>query len=183
MSVFNSLRMQTALLRILIVITSGCILASNGRGQVMDLSDYLREGGYSGPDNRSFQQFPPGKLGAVLRQGVSEYQNKRYDHAAASFTAALQMNPDSILVARIYNARAQSYVGTKEFKKALADANEAIRLDPRLSVAYNTRGAVFGNLGDMTKALNDFDNAIRLDRNYAEARRNREIVLRHTKKK
>ena len=152
-----------------------------GLGQVMDLSDYLREGGYSGFDTREFPRFPPGKLGAVLKQGVSEYQTKRYDRAVSSFAAALQMNPDSMVAARIYNARAQSYIGTKEFKKAIADANEAIRLDPRLSVAYNTRGMAYGSMGDMTRALNDFESAIRLDRNFAEARRNREIALRYKK--
>jgi tetratricopeptide (TPR) repeat protein len=147
----------------------------------MDLSDYLREGG--GPDTRKLPQFPPGKLGAVLKQGVSEYQSKRYDRAVSSFTAALQMNPDSMILARIYDARAESYIGTKEFKKAVADANEALRLDRRSSVAYNARGKAYANMGDMARALNDFESAIRLDRNFAEARRNREIVLRLRDKK
>lgn len=165
-----------------IVILGSCVLTRVGIGQSMNLSDYLREGGYSGPDTREFPRFPPGKLGTMLKQGVSEYQTKRYDRAVSSFTAALQMNPDSMVAARIYNARAQSYVGTKEFKKAIADANEAIRLDLRYSVAYNTRGIAYGSMGDMTKALIDFDNAIRLDPKLVQARQNREIAQRNKKK-
>lgn len=46
---------------------------------------------------------------------------------------------------------------------ALADCNEAIRLDPRLAGAYNTRGVVHRNRGNPDAALVDFSEAIRLN--------------------
>src|SRR5882724_10035228 len=52
---------------------------------------------------------------------------------------------------------------------AIADYNEAIRLDPKNAAAYNNRGFAYGQKGDYDKALADFSEAIRLKPDYAVA--------------
>ncbi|MFZ4728522.1 MAG: tetratricopeptide repeat protein [Pseudanabaena sp.] len=60
-------------------------------------------------------------------------------------------------------------------KGAIADYNEAIRLNPNDANAYNKRGIVKSDLGDKQGAINDFNEAIRLDPNHAFAYNNRGI--------
>jgi tetratricopeptide (TPR) repeat protein len=47
--------------------------------------------------------------------------------------------------------------------RAIADSNEAIRLDPKNAIAYGTRGEAYSRMGDYDHALSDFAHAIRLD--------------------
>lgn len=113
-----------------------------------------------------------GKLGALIRQAVGDWEKKQYDRVILSLTAALQLNPDTTIKAAIYDLRGQAYAEKNELKKSLADANEAIRLDPRLAMAYNTRGVAYGRMGDLTQAIKDYEMAVRLDRNLAVAKQN-----------
>ena len=55
------------------------------------------------------------------------------------------------------------------YKGALSDCNEAIRLSPNYANAYNCRGNVRSKLGDNRGSLSDYNEAIRLDPNYAFA--------------
>ncbi|MGA2125008.1 MAG: tetratricopeptide repeat protein [Xanthobacteraceae bacterium] len=46
--------------------------------------------------------------------------------------------------------------------RAIADLDEAIRLDPRLAFAFNSRGNVYHARGDYDRAIADYNEAIRL---------------------
>ena len=59
------------------------------------------------------------------------------------------------------------------YDKALADHNEAIRLDPKSPFAFRNRGVVYAYKGDNDQAIADFNEAIRLDPKSALAFRNR----------
>ena len=83
------------------------------------------------------------------------------------------------VAAVIYVARAQSYAGKGDLKKAIADATHAIQLDRDLAIAYNTRGVAFGRLGDFNSAIKDFDAALRLDPRLTDAQRNRALAQRY----
>jgi len=48
-------------------------------------------------------------------------------------------------------------------KEAIAEFDEAIRVDPNLSGAYNNRGIIYARLGQFQRAIQDFDEAIRLN--------------------
>ncbi len=56
---------------------------------------------------------------------------------------------------------------------ALADYNEAIRLDPRNALAYNNRGKLRSDQGDAAGAIADYNEVIRLDPRYVFAYNNR----------
>ena len=66
----------------------------------------------------------------------------------------------------------------EEYDKAIADFDEAIRLDPKDAEAYNDRGEAWYAKDDLDKAIADYDEAIRLDPDFAEAYRNRGLLLR-----
>jgi len=57
----------------------------------------------------------------------------------------------------------------KDPDRALADCNEAIRLDPTSAAVYINRGNAYLNKADVDRAFADFDSAIRLDPNSAWA--------------
>src|SRR5262249_23380295 len=46
-----------------------------------------------------------------------------------------------------------------DYDRAIADLNEAIRLDPRRTLAYSERGHAYAAKGDHAKAREDYDKA------------------------
>src|SRR5262249_42564790 len=62
---------------------------------------------------------------------------------------------------------------TKEWKAAIADFTEAIRLDPKSLTGYGSRGIARSELGDLDGAIADFTEAIRLDPKKTDAYSNR----------
>ena len=61
--------------------------------------------------------------------------------------------------------------------EAVADFDEAIRLDPKLVQAYYHRGNVYRSLGQYEPAFQDYSGAIRLDNQFAPAYANRAVVF------
>lgn len=61
-------------------------------------------------------------------------------------------------------------------QEAIAEYDEAIRLNPLDAVAYNNRGNAYNDLGQLERAIADYDEAIRLNPQFAEAYSNRGIT-------
>jgi tetratricopeptide (TPR) repeat protein len=70
-------------------------------------------------------------------------------------------------LAPLYLNRGEAYYSRYELGAALADINQAIRLDPQLAAAYDARGRVYHFHPD--RALLNFDIAIKLDPQFARA--------------
>lgn len=62
-----------------------------------------------------------------------------------------------------YVNRGNAYGRGGEFDRAIADYNEAIRLDPKKRVAYANRGVIYAAKGEFDRAIADQSEAIRLD--------------------
>ena len=65
--------------------------------------------------------------------------------------------------------RGDAYADKGDLDRAIADYNEAIRLDPKYAVALKNRGNMYDDKGDLDRAIADYNEAIRLDPQYAVA--------------
>src|SRR6266571_1457532 len=65
-----------------------------------------------------------------------------------------------------YNNRGNGYRTKGDNDRAMADYNEAIRLDPRYSLAYNGRGNTYLDKKEYDRAIADYSQSIALDPNY-----------------
>jgi tetratricopeptide (TPR) repeat protein len=74
-------------------------------------------------------------------------------------TRMLQANPS----ARLYSGRALVWRALGELDIAIADYNEAIRLDPSTAAYYNNRGRTWGDKGDHDRAITDYGESLRLE--------------------
>jgi Tfp pilus assembly protein PilF len=79
-------------------------------------------------------------------------------------------------LAPLYLSRGEAYYSRDELGAALADINQAIRLDPQFAAAYDARGRAYRFHPD--RALLDFDIAIKLDPQFARALVDRGAVYR-----
>ncbi|WP_414577668.1 tetratricopeptide repeat-containing serine protease family protein [Anabaena sp. CCY 9402-a] len=63
-----------------------------------------------------------------------------------------------------------------DFKGAIADYNQAIRLNPKYLDAYNNRGLARYNVGDFPGAIDDFEQALKINSQDADAYNNRGLA-------
>lgn len=70
-----------------------------------------------------------------------------------------------------YNYRATSEAkARKEYEKAVASYQLAVKLNPGLKEAYNNLGYSYRKLGELDKSLESYKKAIELDSTFAQAR-------------
>src|SRR5207302_1707573 len=72
-----------------------------------------------------------------------------------------------------FNDRGFAYYLKGDLDPAIADFQQAIRLDPKDAVAFNNRGLTYQAKGDLDRAITDYNEAIRLDPRHALAFNNR----------
>ena len=72
-----------------------------------------------------------------------------------------------------YTNRGNAYRDKRDLDHAIADYNEAIRLDPEHIMAFNNRGVTYSYKGDLDRALADYNEAIRINPKFAMAFGNR----------
>jgi tetratricopeptide (TPR) repeat protein len=63
-----------------------------------------------------------------------------------------------------------------EWDKAIADYNQAIRLNPNYAEAYSNRGASYAMKEDYARARADWEKVLQLNPNHAQARDGLEIL-------
>lgn len=93
-----------------------------------------------------------------------------YDQAIEKSTAIIKRYPGISEVAPDYNRRGQSYQGKGDFDRAIADFDEAIRLQPNFAEAYFNRCDTLRRIGDIDRALADCVEAARLKADYPDPR-------------
>jgi tetratricopeptide (TPR) repeat protein len=67
-----------------------------------------------------------------------------------------------------YNNRGYAYFFKGDKDHAIADYDQAIRLDPAYAIAYHNRGIAYFGKADYDHAITDYDQAIRLDPKHAD---------------
>lgn len=104
------------------------------------------------------------------RQGNRYYASRQYKKAIASYSKAIDMQPNT---AQFYSDRGCAYDRLKEYDKAISDFNRAIELDSEFAVAYANRGCTYDNLKEHDKCIFDCSKAIELDPDCVEGYNNR----------
>jgi len=122
----------------------------------------------------------PNEVNTIINKCMAKNRADRYPTMTALLEALTQFYEAHIgetlppvqveeLIAEDYSNRGMTYANLKLYDLALADYDEAIRLDPTYATAYSNRGTSYGALGQPERAIADYDEAIRLDPMYATA--------------
>jgi tetratricopeptide (TPR) repeat protein len=72
-------------------------------------------------------------------------------------------------LASAFNNRGNAYNDKNDYDRAIADFDQAIRLDPKYAFAYDGRGNAHYSKNDKYRAFADFDKAIQFDPRFAGA--------------
>lgn len=111
---------------------------------VRALDEYLKKAGPATADVYHLRGLVQAKLG-------------KYSQAIADYTQALTIRQDT----GTYTQRGWAYLANSAPKQALADFEEAIRLDRKNGDAYNGRGLARLNFGQYRSAVLDAEEAVR----------------------
>jgi carboxyl-terminal processing protease len=68
-----------------------------------------------------------------------------------------------------FNNRGNAYLAKSDYDRAIADYDQAIKLDRRYTYAYHNRGLAYHFKKDYDRAIADYGEAVRLNQKYAEA--------------
>jgi tetratricopeptide (TPR) repeat protein len=76
---------------------------------------------------------------------------------------------DAAIVACGLYQRCAAYYAKGDYDRAIADLNEAIRLDPKYAAAFKQRGSAHAAKGDQDDAIADYNEAIRIEPKFVAA--------------
>ncbi len=89
----------------------------------------------------------------LLRQSGEKYRDRDWDAVVRLTSLAIEKEPESY---RAFTIRAAALIQKARFEKALADSNEAVRLNPSFGLAYNNRGSALEHMGKLEEAMVDY---------------------------
>ena len=111
------------------------------------------------------------------QKDLQECASSEPDRSIAGCTRLLADRSETTgLMSRPTHERATAWLAKGDLDRAIADCNEAIRLDPKSVSAYGYRGLAWRQKGDFARAIADYTTAIRLDPNNATLRTNRGLA-------
>ena len=105
----------------------------------------------------------PNSPEAYHERGNAYLLTLQFDHAVEDMNAAIKLGDSDLALA--HSIRGRAHIGLKEFGAAIADLDEAIRLNPQMPHFYVFRGIALNARSEFRKAIADFDEALRLQPN------------------
>lgn len=110
----------------------------------------------------------------LSQQTMSAFKEGGWDAAISYISNIVDENQNNH---EAYLVRSEMYTEMGDFRKALDDAEKAVKINPKEAAVYNNRGCIFIKSGDdINKAFNDFNKVIELDASYISAYINRANV-------
>ncbi|MFL5762891.1 MAG: tetratricopeptide repeat protein [Bacteroidia bacterium] len=101
-----------------------------------------------------------------VTSGDSKMEAKDYAGAIADYTAAIQLNGDSI---QPYMKRAECHVAMKKYDLAVKDYNKALKINPDTVTILYQRGLAYNAASNYKLAFADFSCVIRQSPNHYDA--------------
>jgi len=108
--------------------------------------------------------------------GMVQYAEENWESAIARFSDALDQVKEPVPVLgqeTVYFYRGTSYGTQSDYKNAIVDFNQAIKLKPDFVEAYSNRGIAYGRQGNSTQAITDYGQALKLKPDAAKVYYNR----------
>lgn len=102
--------------------------------------------------------------------GLSSKPDERVAACSAVIDANSETGPR---LAAAFCNRGHAFTVKHELDHALADLDDAIKIDPTSACAYTNRGRVYAFQRDLDRAIADYDEAIRINPSFALAYNNR----------
>ncbi|KAI6232800.1 Exocyst complex component 5 [Aphelenchoides fujianensis] len=102
---------------------------------------------------------------ALRLEGNDHFRQGRFNRAVLAYTQALELHVTPVLIAN----RAQAYLKMGSYERAISDATEALRRDPRFAKALFRRAAALEQLGLFGRARSDLERLLALDAANSEA--------------
>jgi rhomboid protease GluP len=107
---------------------------------------------------------------AAYQQAVELLQKHKTAQALPLLNEAATLMPE---VPSVHWDRARAYQSLKQYDDALADCDEAIRLEPKNKMGFMIRGSIFHAIGEEGNSISDLTRLIQLDPKNAMAYNNR----------
>lgn len=98
-----------------------------------------------------------GKALDFKTRGNEAFKEQRYEDAKELYTKSLRCNPNSAVT---LSNRSAVYLHFKEYKQAIEDANQAIRVDPDFVKSYFRLGKCHVATGNLVQAKVMFEKAL-----------------------
>ena len=101
---------------------------------------------------------------AAKTAGNAAFTAKNYDEAIQFFTEAIEADPTNHV---LYSNRSGAYCAKADFKAALMDANECIKLNEQFAKGHSRRGAAYFGLKNWPQSQAAYERGLELDPNSA----------------
>lgn len=97
------------------------------------------------------------KLDRMKEEGNSHFKSGRLQQAVDVYTQALEVDPlNKGTNSKILQNRALCYIRLKNYKPAIVDCDNALKLDPSYTKARKTRAKALGESGDWEEAVREY---------------------------
>merc|ERR1711998_456758 len=97
-------------------------------------------------------------------RAIEAFNEQNYRGAVDLLKKAIKLDPDNHI---FYSNRAAAYMAMEQYDKALADADDCIRLQPNWAKGYSRRGAALFRMEKLGPARDAFEKGLELDKDNA----------------